>query len=922
MAEPDDAAIAGVCEFTGLDPYFDRELVIAALKDKSGSIEAVVAAFYDDEARFRKTYVWDESSFLGDRDGVNDNPQLPTFNIQAPDEGSVIHGVSPSTLHPSAPSRPPSRTRSRSESPLSKLTDWTAHNVAGAPTSRAQEDTELQRALAESAAMSGLHSPQESGITTNEVATNLPFFGPANREAYDPDQWAMVRTTAEPQEPSPSGRKRTPGTPAFLRYRQPQRNAYLLNAIITILHAIPAARNALLRCGPPSPTYGQNSEWWKGSFIQPAGDGVEAASPALDDGPLPAVSAQPAVSSARDFVEEVHRLIAFLDSTDRAYGTADNLAETELVRGLSGGSPGFDLDCAFFQILRESDVPDVNAALFTEVEVAKVQDVDHCVASDCYAILDIKADCEQLEGGLLNLYNAMDTIYWEDLSGLPPESFEESKMAMISRLGQVQIYRINIDNCQQPLEVPEVVYCDRYMAENRHVALQVQLRLHGICRVLQESEIVRRKIVHYIDKVDNIRRDKSTLSEQALNFDLQKLWQLRAAMFWERHEESRGTPSEFDFCLADVENAEPTTPKETMVYKAIQAEMAVHRKQLIDTNKKLAKLNAERVALRALLDRLRKRNTEPASAENWDPTHRFRLRGVIISSDTFYLCRREETPSQDDGLDKIDQWWKISYDTGELDLVTVAKTTIEAARDAAGKSTTSSILIYGSDAALEADAEPLSDALRTFVRFDNRFFKQELLEETPRERKRMPAEDPTSPSKRQQRSNSIDSLASNRASIGEYSDRDMDDVPLLDKQFAIDEGFDETFDESFGGGFHKDYVEERFAGSSNSGSESAKARDPAQEGFLGTEMVQLAISHSGGSSKTAVKDTQSPHPDDSSSNQTDGSGNSGSDDSIELRAPVQRPGEKLEAQNEIQLMADWDNPEGRYIGLPTASKGS
>ena len=38
------------------------------------------------------------------------------------------------------------------------------------------------------------------------------------------------------------------------------------------------------------------------------------------------------------------------------------------------------------------------------------------------------------------------------------------------------------------------------------------------------------------------------------------------------------------------------------------------------------------------------------------------------------------------------------------------------------------ILVYATDKALEQDNLPLPDALKNFVRLDNRFFKQELLQ--------------------------------------------------------------------------------------------------------------------------------------------------------------------------------------------------
>lgn len=77
-----------------------------------------------------------------------------------------------------------------------------------------------------------------------------------------------------------------------------------------------------------------------------------------------------------------------------------------------------------------------------------------------------------------------------------------------------------------------------------------------------------------------------------------------------------------------------------------------------------------------------------------------------------------------------------------------------------------------------------TDPLQSFVKRDNRFFGQELKEEppsSPRDKKRVAARSPHSPPKRQ-RSDSADSMASNRASIGDFSDGE-DRAALLAGQF-------------------------------------------------------------------------------------------------------------------------------------------
>lgn len=86
------------------------------------------------------------------------------------------------------------------------------------------------------------------------------------------------------------------------------------------------------------------------------------------------------------------------------------------------------------------------------------------------------------------------------------------------------------------------------------------------------------------------------------------------------------------------------------------------------------------------------------------------------------------------------------------------------------------LLIYASDKAMNAEPIPLNDALKAFIRFDNKFFSQELAqteqEQHEDSRKRGPISLSSPDSKRRNRSNSLDSLATNHASAG---DVDMED---------------------------------------------------------------------------------------------------------------------------------------------------
>jgi hypothetical protein len=511
------------------------------------------------------------------------------------------------------------------------MTDWTANDV-GAPMSMDQADNDLQRALAESAAMFSRDAlPQETGITMSHdvvIPTELPFFGPANREAYDPDQWAMVRASPEVLEPLPSGRKREPGFPVFLRSRRSGTEASSLGALLTILHAIPAARNAFLRAGMRPATYGQNSEWWKGSRIEPLGvpdndgsirmtttaaaaaaatttvttvDSDEDESDSSNNGSNNMVAhgdgqlkSGPRTDSAfaREYVEEIHRLMAFLDTSDRAYGTADNLTGTSALKECYG----METSQRFFEAARRLDLPEFLHNFFYDVQLMGIKEMGAPLRSESYAILEIKVDDMSIPFGLYDLYSAIDVIFWEDLYRFDPSeahiSVSDACMAVLTKVAPLQILRLNTSKMvpfEQPFDVPEVLYTDRYLNENSARALEIQVQLQKVYDNIRKIDAAKDKITTYIDKSERepVKRDRFVLSEQAVAFAIQKAWQFRAQMVWDRYKAAQNTPEQFDYSVAEIAAAEPQTQEEKDMLQMLKAEVAVHRQKLISMHKRV-----------------------------------------------------------------------------------------------------------------------------------------------------------------------------------------------------------------------------------------------------------------------------------------------------------------------------------------------
>lgn len=180
-------------------------------------------------------------------------------------------------------------------------------------------DTDYERALKASLEDSG---PSQSTSTGPQVTGTVNYTGSANFKladsstSYDMSNWAVTTTNAGEtsaieifMDPPANERKRVMEEPAFLR---PGSVPGALGPLLTILHSIPAARETLLQRSFVAPDYGHNEQWWTGHAIT---------LPKIVDTDNPDIISQ----EATDIIMESQRVMAFLELTERAYGTPEAL---------------------------------------------------------------------------------------------------------------------------------------------------------------------------------------------------------------------------------------------------------------------------------------------------------------------------------------------------------------------------------------------------------------------------------------------------------------------------------------------------------------------------------------------------------------------------------------------------------------------
>lgn len=403
------------------------------------------------------------------------------FHIESMNKNDGVKCITPPPEHyrQTAPSRPPSRSNGRS--PLGRMVDWTAGDAPGecpgtepkanemlivlawtaGSNGPSTEDEDMQRALRESAQEAGIAlSEQQSGVT-DTPASSAPYFGPANRTDYDQGNWAMVPTLPADSQlskvPAPSLRKRTSDAPAFLVQGISTVGNHGLGGLLTILHEIPMARNALLEVGPPAESYGFNSEWWNGQEILPTHVLARLQSGELEWGQQE--EGKPEVE------EEIHRLMAFLDQTERSYGSVSVL--TDLIP-----YPSLGPEKQFYEYLGPKNEdklrPLIHSAALGPVFGDGLGDEEAK-----FGLLEMDHMRSEYTYNIKTLYESLDHTMWSDVLSWREELDQGSKMAMFKEMGEVLAIKINGDGPEESIDIPEKLYLEKYQTSRKDAARRI-----------------------------------------------------------------------------------------------------------------------------------------------------------------------------------------------------------------------------------------------------------------------------------------------------------------------------------------------------------------------------------------------------------------------------------------------------------------
>ena len=504
------------------------------------------------------------------------------------------------------------------------------------PTFAEQEEDQLQKAMAMS--MSQTLPDQEMGVTDDSGIR----FGPATGSYYDQEKWAITAPRSYAQEilqnPDPVHRKRELGAPAFLK---PSIVGHYIPPLITILHAIPMAREALLAREYLLPDYGQSDDWW---------DGVPIEAPRVV-----AIDHPNDEPRREEIVHEAQRLMAFLDQTERAYGNAEVLATLGgLQHHQLNEIEGKVIECwskSLGRILPDSELGSIFRSCAS---------IDGSLKP--FHSLDLPLSGNVVDHSM-TLYDALDEALW---FGFKASDAADIFLPRVAEVLVVHAYRRGGQGLGLGIKVPAVWYADRYLETSLAEIKQIRRSRDAIqedIRMIEKSQ----------SKFSEFQSSRSTTGF----LDTTRLLTVAKSHFEHLSDAHLVNGSVQSEKLVSLDSEPPKTPY-SRIAEELQA--VAHRigEKLIGscsprivymmkilTIKFPALEQSKELALEKMRE-LSKLYTKPSENANEPPHHKYTLRGVSTIANVTYVLVNPNGAEDLMGTNEADwQWWKIQFSLGD-----------------------------------------------------------------------------------------------------------------------------------------------------------------------------------------------------------------------------------------------------------------
>ena len=578
------------------------------------------------------------------------------------------------------------------------------------PTTQQEADDDFQRAIAASQGQTfpafGGYAQQESGIVG--PGGGNATFGPANREFYESDKWAMVpagsAVGAESSEiipdVPPQGRVHESGP----RLLKPLPGGDYTPNLLTICAAIDGVREALLMREHVKEYFGKDADWWHGTPIaMPKIVHVDDGRPAAPE------------SDYRDEVlAEVQRLMALLTTSKREYGSAQALMQTDALKRsklLSTSSrTALELFLQRWAVgaASKSSTPDEMTNLFnTTIGTNAAEGME----TPDMSLIDMQI--ANGPGEKPELLEILDGLLWDtDASGatMTDNYIERPAEVLVMRVFKASVAL----GSELNVVVPEQFHVDKYLKENIEVTRATRAKMAKGKKRISKIEEIERKLKTWKHPKKSEQLDAGLLLKHTLgHFSGQNRIDVAKA-------DKTNTAVALDEAPADPPHYAEITQKLEKVIASIDNKLLILAEEKEKTREAIRSMSKE----------------DAAGLPKEDLKHHYTLRGVATKPNiTYVLSPREADPDDimfdDETSPQGFQWWRIDYEVnanGSGAKLTKTKTDDFDVLRAVELEHNSALLVYASDRINTPSATPLDLPLplQQFIENDSALFTSEL----------------------------------------------------------------------------------------------------------------------------------------------------------------------------------------------------
>jgi len=536
------------------------------------------------------------------------------------------------------------------------------------------------------------------------------------------------------EHPPPTKRRRLNDEPAFLRG---SKETDYLAPLLTIYHSIPLAREALLLQNFKVHTYGHDPSWWSGTT----------------DENTKALSTNNDLQIDRDecnLLAEVQCLMAFLDNTNRAYGSVDALVDLQAVRS-SRGSANFIRFLSAWESAALAQAP--NGQLAQVFGSIATKDFGPDVGeTEAKPLLCVEAPVNRVPGE--TLVDLLDHTVWDDDQGI----IDDVWIDQVAEVFTIRVYDPNDGkNGSLELNLDPIWYPDRYLLECKQTTQEMRRQMQLLLREIAHCTNIQRRC-----EILKLPDNRVLMIREVLD---------AAAKVSAEAVGKKSPPNR----LIDGQHSHEALDQVNVDGVELELQRLLGR-----IDQKLQSLDERRNDLRARTRQIALQLTKPTAESPDLPRHKYTLQGLSTKPNITYLRRLDTDLLLDEDDDSSDasewQWWRLAWIQGEIPSrkpnpqyiapvmgpitqaqaeesnkkgfaagltfdnlpkskgssqdatkpYVIQKVTEEQVLEAVKKEHSTVVLVYASEDALSYEGNELSIALRHFVDRDNRAFAEDL----------------------------------------------------------------------------------------------------------------------------------------------------------------------------------------------------